>query len=333
MFARLAASAVRMGRLRVAGVAAGVGAAAFGTAMSTAPAQAAPSIPDMLASISAKVEALEAKMEAGDGGGTGFGSFSMAGKSVVVTGGASGIGYGMCELFAKRGATVFLLDLFPDKTEEAAAALGPKVTGIPCNVADAAAVTAAFEAIKATGNRVDVMINNAGIAAVGNVEKATEAEMDRVFAVNVKGVFHCAQESCKMMTADGKGGVIINLASIASVVGIKDRFAYGMTKGAVLTMTYSIATDYMHKGIRCNAIAPTRVHTPFVDGFIKKNYPGKEAEVFEKLSKFTPLGRMAEPKEIAAAVYFLCTPEAAMIQGECLNVDGGVVTCMDAQEM
>ena len=127
MFARLAASAVRMGRLRVAGVAAGVGAAAFGTAMSTAPAQAAPSIPDMLASISAKVEALEAKMEAGDGGGTGFGSFSMAGKSVVVTGGASGIGYGMCELFAKRGATVFLLDLFPDKTEEAAAALGPKV--------------------------------------------------------------------------------------------------------------------------------------------------------------------------------------------------------------
>ena len=153
------------------------------------------------------------------------------------------------------------------------------------------------------------------------------------YSVNIKGVFYGCQEAAKAMTGDNKGGVIVNLASIASLIGIKDRFAYSMTKGAVLTMTYSMATDYMHKGIRCNAIAPTRVHTPFVDGFIKKNYPGKEAEVFEKLSKFTPLGRMAEPKEIAAAVYFLCTPEAAMIQGECFNVDGGVVSCMDAQEM
>ena len=114
--------------------------------------------------------------------------------------------------------------------------------------------------------------------------------------------------------------MIINLASIASVVGIKDRFAYGMTKGAVLTMTYSIATDYMHKGIRCNAIAPTRVHTPFVDGFIKKNYPGKEEEVFEKLSKYTPIGRMCQPKEVAALAYYLACDEAAMLTGTCYNV-------------
>ena len=118
----------------------------------------------------------------------------------------------------------------------------------------------------------------------------------------------------------------------ASLVGIKDRFVYGMTKGAVLTMTYSIATDYMHKGIRCNCIAPTRVHTPFVDGFIKKNYPGKEAEMFEKLSKYTPIGRMAEPKEVAALAYFLATDEAAMLTGSCYAIDGGVVTCMDARK-
>jgi 2-keto-3-deoxy-L-fuconate dehydrogenase len=172
-----------------------------------------------------------------------------------------------------------------------------------------------------------------GIAAVGNIEKATGAEMDRIFAVNCKGVYHVAQEGVKGMLADGKGGVIINLASIASLIGIKDRFVYGMSKGAVLTMTYSIATDYMHKGIRCNAIAPTRVHTPFVDGFIKKNYPGKEKEMFEKLSKYTPIGRMAQPKEVAALAYFLACDEAAMLTGSCYNVDGGVVTCMDAQEM
>jgi 2-keto-3-deoxy-L-fuconate dehydrogenase len=172
-----------------------------------------------------------------------------------------------------------------------------------------------------------------GIAAVGNIEKATEAEMDRVFAVNVKGVFHVAQEGVKGMLADGKGGVIINLASIASIIGIKDRFVYGMTKGAVLTMTYSIATDYMHKGIRCSCIAPTRVHTTFVDGFIKKNYPGKEEEMFSKLSKYTPIGRMAQPKEVAALAYYLSTDEAAMLTGSCYNIDGGVVSCMDAQEM
>ena len=343
----------------------GAGALAFGAAaFATPPAQAKSSIPEMLAQISAKVEALESKMAAGGGSGgssgDSFGNFSCAGKNVIITGGASGIGLAICEIFAKRGANVYLLDLFPEPTMKAAAELraqtGGNVTGIPCNVANHADVTAAFDTVKSKG-RVDILVNNAGVAAVGNVEKCTEADMDRVYSVNIKGVFYGCQEAAKAMTGDNKGGVIVNLASIASLIGIKDRFAYSMTKGAVLTMTYSMATDYMHKGIRCNAIAPTRVHTPFVDGFIKKNYPGKEvssprtfaliarllssclllvvdkAEVFEKLSKFTPLGRMAEPKEIAAAVYFLCTPEAAMIQGECFNVDGGVVSCMDAQEM
>lgn len=316
--------------------AAGLGAAAATATAFTQQQAACSSIPEMLANIAAKVEALEAKM-GGEGSSSGdrFGFYDMAGKNVVVTGGASGIGYAICELFAKRGATVQLLDLFPEPTMKAAAELtakgGGKVVGRACNVGDEEAVKKVFADILADGARIDVMVNNAGIAAVGDVGKCTGGDMDRVYKVNIRGVFHCLQQSCNAMTADNKGGVIVNLASIASLVGIKDRFAYGMTKGAVLTMTYSVATDYMQRGIRCNCVAPTRIHTPFVDGFIKKNYPGKEAEVFEKLSKYTPIGRMGQPKEVASLVYFLCTEEAAMMTGCCYNVDGGVTTCVDGR--
>lgn len=123
-----------------------------------------------------------------------------------------------------------------------------------------------------------------------------------------------------------KGGSILNIASIASVVGIKDRFAYSMSKGAVLTMTYSIAKDYLEDNIRCNCLAPARVHTPFVDGFIKKNYPGKEKETFEALSKTQPIGRMAKPEEIAAFALYLSSDEAAFLTGSCYAIDGGFIT-------
>jgi NAD(P)-dependent dehydrogenase (short-subunit alcohol dehydrogenase family) len=122
-----------------------------------------------------------------------------------------------------------------------------------------------------------------------------------------------------------RGGVILNLASIASSVGVSDRFAYSMTKGAVLTMTYSIAKDYIDDNIRCNCISPARVHTPFVDGFIKKNYPGQETQMFDKLSKTQPIGRMGQPQEVADLALYLCSDEASFITGSNFPIDGGYI--------
>ena len=141
--------------------------------------------------------------------------------------------------------------------------------------------------------------------------------------MNVKGIYNCLHEAIPMMKSSG--GVILNLASIASTVGLPDRFAYSMSKGAVLGMTLSVAKDYIHDGIRCNCISPARVHTPFVDNFLGKNYPGREEEMFEKLSKTQPIGRMAKPLEIAHLILYLCSDEASFITGCDYPIDGGFI--------
>jgi NAD(P)-dependent dehydrogenase (short-subunit alcohol dehydrogenase family) len=156
---------------------------------------------------------------------------------------------------------------------------------------------------------------------VGNT---TEADFDRLYDINVKGVYNCLHAAVCIM-GENKSGVIVNLASIANNVGLQDRFAYSMSKGAVYAMTISVARDYISEGIRCNCISPARVHTPFVDDFIKKNYPGKEKEIFEKLSKSQPIGRMAKPEEIANLILFLCSDEASFITGCDYPIDGGFV--------
>lgn len=181
---------------------------------------------------------------------------------------------------------------------------------------------AAFEAITAK-KPIDILINNAGIAHVGNLEKCGEEDLDRLYNVNIKGVYNCMYAGIDSLKKTK--GVIINMASIASSVGINDRFAYSMTKGAVLTMTYSVAKDYLADGIRCNCISPARVHTPFVDGFIKMNYPGKEEEMFEKLSKTQPIGRMAQPEEVANLAVYLCSDEASFVTGSNFPIDGGFI--------
>ena len=170
--------------------------------------------------------------------------------------------------------------------------------------------------------KLDVLVNNAGIAHIGNVVTTTAADLDRIYAVNVKGVYHGLHFGVQKLLASG-GGAIVNLASLASRVGLADRFAYGMSKGAVFTMTLSVARDFVNRGIRCNCVCPARVHTPFVDGFIAKNYPGQEAETFAKLSAAQPIGRMGEPSEIAALVAFLCSDEASFITGSAYDIDGG----------
>ena len=167
-------------------------------------------------------------------------------------------------------------------------------------------------------------MNSAGISHIGKADTTNEEDFDKVFTVNVKGVYNCLHVVLPLMKAERKG-VILNLASVAGIVGIPERFAYSMSKGAVTAMTLSVAKDYINDGIRCNCVSPARVYTPFVEGFLKKNYPGKEEEMIEKLSKTQPLGRMATPDEIAYLVLYLCSDEASFITGCDYPIDGGFV--------
>ena len=252
--------------------------------------------------------------------------FSLKGKSAIVTGGASGIGKAISETFANQGAVVHILEFNAEsaaKTVEEINENGGQAYFYECDVSNHKQVTDVINSITVS-HTIDILINNAGIAHVGNIENTGEEDLDRVYNVNVKGVYNCIHALIPKMKANG-GGVIINMASIAASVGISDRFAYSMSKGAALTMTYSVAKDYINDGIRCNCISPARVHTPFVDGFIKKNYPGKEAEMFEALSKTQPIGRMGKPTEIANLALYLCSDEASFITGTDFPIDGGFI--------
>jgi NAD(P)-dependent dehydrogenase (short-subunit alcohol dehydrogenase family) len=233
----------------------------------------------------------------------------LAGKVAIVTGGASGIGAAIAARFRDEGATVAVLDV-------------AELADVRCDVTDQAAVDAAFDGVVADHGRLDALVNSAGIAHIGTVATTTEADLDRVYAVNVKGVANALRAGVRHMVAGG-GGAIVNLASIASVVGIPDRFAYSMSKGAVLAMTYSVATDFVDAGIRCNAISPARVHTPFVDRFLAESYPGREAEMFAALAATQPVGRMAAPEEVAGLAAYLCSDEAAFVTGSNHLIDGG----------
>jgi len=249
--------------------------------------------------------------------------FQLKGKRVLVTGAASGIGLAIAELFAAHKASVFVLDLDAQKASEAAQSIADKTgadaIGIGCDVSQPESVTAAF---MQAGSGLDILVNCAGIAHVGNLASTTPADMDRLYAVNVRGTYLCMQAALKPMLA-AKSGVILNMASIAATAGLSDRFAYSMTKGAVLSMTLSVAKDYISQGIRCNCISPARVHTPFVDGFLAKNYPGQEAEKMKALAQSQPIGRMGTPAEIAILALYLCSDEASFLTGVDYPIDGG----------
>jgi NAD(P)-dependent dehydrogenase (short-subunit alcohol dehydrogenase family) len=253
--------------------------------------------------------------------------FNLSDKVAVITGGASGIGRAMSTLFGRQGAHVVVLDLDGAAAERTAADIaraGGSADGAACDVSDASAVRATFESIVERSHRIDILVNNAGVAHVGNIERTTEEELDRLYRVNVKGVFLCTQAAVPVMVGQG-GGVIVNMASIVAFIGVADRFAYSMTKGAVLTMTKSVAIDYLKHRVRCNCICPARIHTPFVDGFVKKNYPGREDEVLRELSAYQPMGRMGTPEEVAFLALYLCSDEASFVTGQAFPLDGGVL--------
>jgi 2-keto-3-deoxy-L-fuconate dehydrogenase len=250
--------------------------------------------------------------------------FNLSNKTAIVTGGGSGIGKAISLLFAKQGAHVFILDVDDTgatTTIDEIRAEGGKAEYKKCNVANASDIERIMQETAALTKSIQIIVNNAGIAHIGTVESTTEEDFERLLSVNVKGVFHVTRAFIPLMKE--KGGSILNLASIASTIGLPDRFAYSMTKGAVVGMTLSIAKDYLKNNIRCNCISPARVHTPFVDGFISKNYPGREEEMFKKLSATQPIGRMGRPDEIAYLALYLCSDEASFITGCDYPIDGG----------
>lgn len=251
--------------------------------------------------------------------------FSLKNKTAIITGGGSGIGEAISKTLAAQGASVHILELNienANRTKDDIVADGGVAEVHQCNVVVQEEVIAVVNAISKTA-QIDILINNAGIAHVGNVEHTSESDFDRIYNVNVKGVYNCIYAVVPHMKKNG--GVILNMTSIASAVGISDRFAYSMSKGAALTMTYSVAKDYIAYGIRCNCISPARIHTPFVDGFIKTNYPGKEDEMFGKLSQTQPIGRMGLPQEVADLALYLCSDEASFITGTEFPIDGGFI--------
>lgn len=253
--------------------------------------------------------------------------FSLSQKTAVITGAGSGIGQAIALLFAKQGAHVEVLDLKLESaqgTVDQILAAGGSAHAGALDVGDQAAVKAVFAEISARLPKLDILVNNAGIAHIGTALTTEEADMDRLYRVNIKGVYNCSQAAIERMVAQG-GGVVLNMCSIAAQMGLADRFAYSMTKGAVLMMTFSMAKDFIKQGIRCNCIAPARVHTPFVDGYLAATYPGREAEMFQKLSEAQPIGRMAKPDEIAALALYLCSDEASFVTGSSYPIDGGAV--------
>ena len=242
----------------------------------------------------------------------------------VVTGAGSGIGQAIAVRFAGNGAVVRIIDINPGHAEATAkriAEAGGEASVHICDVTDQRQVRETFARLSAE-SKIEILVNNAGILHIGTVETTSEEDFDRVFRTNVKGIFHSIQASIGHMKANG-GGVILNMASIAGSAALADRFAYSMSKGAVVAMTYSVAKDYLEHHIRCNCISPARVHTPFVDDYLRKNYPGREQEMYDKLAKSQPIGRMGKPEEVASLALFLCSEEASFITGVDYPLDGG----------
>lgn len=246
---------------------------------------------------------------------------SLQNKTAAITGGGSGIGRAVALLFARQGAAVHIVDIGEENAGAVANEIKEAGGNAQVHIGDISKQQLVKDIFSAIG-KLDILVNCAGISHIGKADTTDEADFDRIYNVNVKGMYNCLHTAIPLMKANG-GGAILNMCSVAALAGLSDRFAYSMSKGAVYSMTMSVAKDYIADNIRCNSVSPGRVHTPFVDGFLKKTYPGREQEMFEKLSKTQPIGRMGKPEEIANLVLYLCSDEASFITGTDYPIDGG----------
>jgi 2-keto-3-deoxy-L-fuconate dehydrogenase len=251
--------------------------------------------------------------------------FRLDGKAALITGGASGIGAASIRAFAEQGAGVVVADVDEARGQALASDVGEQAIFQRLDVTDADSCRAAVAACIRRFGRLDVLMNCAGIGLVGNVQETQRPDWDRLLAVNVTGVYLCSQAGVDAMLAqDPPGGVIINIASVAAMVGIERRFAYSATKGAVLAMTRQLAIDYVLRGIRCNAICPGTVYSPFVESYLDRFHRDNKAEMIQQLHARQPIGRMGRPDEIADTAVYLAADESSFMTGSGVVIDGGL---------
>ena len=241
--------------------------------------------------------------------------YRLDGKTALVTGGASGIGEMTCRALTAAGASVLICDVNPTAAAKLSKKL-PKSKVVACDITDQDQVEAAFKGIK----KLDILVNNAGIGLVGNVEETQLADFQRLFRVNVEGLFLVTRAAVPLLRKSH--GAIVNIGSVAGLIGVKKRFAYCATKGAVVALTRQLAVDYP-KDFRVNCIAPGTVETPFVEGYLDKYHSHEKEKVRAELHARQPIGRMGKPEEIAALAVYLCSDEAGFMNGSVVTIDGG----------
>jgi 2-keto-3-deoxy-L-fuconate dehydrogenase len=244
--------------------------------------------------------------------------FRLEKKIALVTGGASGIGAATCRELTRAGAHVLIADLNLSAAKTLAAEL-PNATAVEMDVTAAPSIATALRGI----DHLDILVNNAGIGLVGDITHTTEEDFTRVMRVNVHSVFLVTQAVFPLLLASH--GCIVNIGSVAATVGVKQRFAYCASKGAVLAMTRQIAVDYP-KELRINCIAPGTVQTPFVEGYLEKYHAHEKEKVRAELVARQPIGRLGTPEDIASLVRYLCSREAEFINGAVIAIDGGWTT-------
>ena len=247
--------------------------------------------------------------------------FCLEGRHALVTGGASGIGEATVKELTRAGAFVWIADINASAAQALAASVG-SAQAIPLDVTAPDSIASVLALVR----RLDILVNNAGIGHVGSIEATEPADFDRLLNVNVRAVYLVTRAFLPLLlsaeTESGRSGTIINIASVAGLVGIKQRFAYCTTKGAVIAMTRQLAVEYP-KTLRVNAICPGTVETPFVEGYLEKFHKDNKDEVRAELRARQPIGRLGQPEEIASMVRYLASDEAAFITGSLFNIDGG----------